>query len=252
MLGTAQYKLSRGSHAPDDPNEDVCLLEAAIIAAGFERREIKRATECPPCFSRVLAQYAFRLNDSMPDDLRNELLLPFVTRLAGTANSAQVESARAAFIAMRTVNTIIAYMLQGMPGYFPTVHRCRSLKDIREMRFLLLPSQFPGHRGDPANKAIHCIMTAALQVHLQPLFSVNNSGHAAMCASEVRVPGFPYRRIIWTMAAKILDAAIRLEKLRPAEDMSAWPASITNMKPSALAVGLPGEVSQPHRELEFA
>jgi hypothetical protein len=252
MSLTAPFKLARGPHAPDDPDQDVCLVEAAIIAAGFERRRVRRATDCPPCFSRVLAQYAIRLNDSMPDDLRNELLLPFVTRLAGTANSAEVESARAAFIAVRTVNTIIAYMLQGMRGYFPTVLRCRSLTDIREMRFLLLPSQFPGRPGDPANKAIRCIMTAALQVHLQPLFSVNNSGHAAMCASEVHVPGFPNRRIIWTMAAKILDAAIRLENLRSAEDMPAGPASITSMMPTALVARVPGEVFEPHRELEFA
>jgi hypothetical protein len=98
MLGTAQYKLSRGSHAPDDPDEDVCLVEAAIIAAGFERRKVDFVNDCPPCFSRVLARYAILLNDAMPDDLRNEFLVPFVTRLAGTAASKDIEDARERFI----------------------------------------------------------------------------------------------------------------------------------------------------------
>jgi hypothetical protein len=98
MLGTAQFELSRGPHAPDDQDKEVCLVEAAIIAAGFERRKVNLLNDCPPCFSRVLARYAILLNDGMPDNLRTELLLPFVTRLAGTAAAPDIEAAREQFI----------------------------------------------------------------------------------------------------------------------------------------------------------
>ena len=172
MLGTAQYKLSRGSHAPDDPNEDVCLVEAAIIAAGFERRKLNSLDDCPSCFSRVLARYAIELNDAMPDDLRNELLVPFVTRLAGTAASKDIEDARQRFIDEQCES--VAQALQSNP------------------------------------------------------------------------------RMMWMMAALILDGAIRLGNLSPAQDMLDMIASATSMKNTTLAAGVRGEVSQADRELEFA
>jgi hypothetical protein len=64
----ANWKLLAGSH--DSPDEGACVAETALIAGGFEYKAIKSPEDCPPCFSRVVAQYAIRLNDNMPDDLR--------------------------------------------------------------------------------------------------------------------------------------------------------------------------------------
>jgi hypothetical protein len=248
MLGAAQYKLARGSHAPDNPDEDVCLVEAAIIAAGFERRGVGRAQDCPACFSRVLAQYAILLNDAMPDDLRNELLLPFVTRLAGTADRASAEATRAAFIAVRTVNTILPSMLQRMPRYFTTARQCQSVTNIREIQSVLFPIRSSATRTDPDAKPIHCLINATFQLRICPVISANSSGHAARWASEeVLSP-----RAVWAIATDILYGAINLGNSRPPESMPVRTASMTNPKPTALVARVPSELSQADRELEFA
>jgi hypothetical protein len=99
MLRIAQYKLRRGAHDIYDPRTGACLLETAIFVAGFPHRPVLNTKDCPPCFSRVFAAYALRLNERMPDNLRTRLLMPFVTRLADTADTHTVESERATFIA---------------------------------------------------------------------------------------------------------------------------------------------------------
>jgi hypothetical protein len=236
MLRTAPFKLAYGSHSTDDPDNGVCLVEAAIIATGFERREVRRAQDCPPCFSRVLAQYAIRLNDGMPDDLRNELLLPFVTRLAGTADGEHLESARASFIAVRTVNTIHAPILYNMPGFVSAARQCQSVIHIREILSLLLPIQSPATRTDLVAKSIRCIINAAIEARSSPSLSANCSGHAAISASKAVLSP----RTLWAIATDILDGAIKLGNLSPAENMPAWRASMTNMKPTTLAA-VPGE-----------
>jgi hypothetical protein len=139
-----------------------------------------------------------------------------------------------------------------MPGYFTTARQCQSVTNIRELQSLLLPIKFAAGRTNVAADSIRCIINATFQLPLYPLLSVNCSADAATLASVAGVHGFSYRRMIWTMAAQILDGAIRLNNLSPAEDMPARSVSMTNMKPTALAVGVPGEVSQADRELEFA
>jgi hypothetical protein len=101
------WKLLRGSHQFPGPAGGTCINEAAIVATGFEYREVKSADDCPPCFSRVIAGYAIRLNDSMPADLRQELLMPFVLRLAGTVDTHEKEIERAAYIAIQTIKRIL-------------------------------------------------------------------------------------------------------------------------------------------------
>jgi len=101
------WKLLGGSHKFPGPDGGTCINEAAIIAAGFEYREVTSANDCPPCFSRVIATYAIKLNDSMPHDLRQELLMPFVVRLAGTADTPEIDRRRADHVVVQTVKRIL-------------------------------------------------------------------------------------------------------------------------------------------------
>jgi hypothetical protein len=101
------WKLLEGSHKFPGPDGGTCINEAAVVAAGFEYRSILTAKDCPPCFSRPLAGYALLINDLLPDDLRQELLAPFVVRLAGTADSSGVEQERMEIIALRFVKEIL-------------------------------------------------------------------------------------------------------------------------------------------------
>ena len=92
------FRLAAGGHVSPDGLGNVCATEAAIIAAGLEYRPVGGAHALPSCFSRVIGQFVIHLNDEMPDDVRQRLL-PFVTRLAGTAASPDVEFARGDFLA---------------------------------------------------------------------------------------------------------------------------------------------------------
>ncbi len=106
------WKLLKGSHEFPGSDGGTCLNEAAIVAAGFEYRSVSSPADCPSCFSPVLSAYAIALNDGLPDDLRQSLLLPFVTRLAGTRGSDEIERQRLDFIVLGCIRTLLPIALR--------------------------------------------------------------------------------------------------------------------------------------------
>src|SRR5262245_30724378 len=107
------WKLLRGSHAFPGPHGGTCIVEAAVVAAGYPYRQIGtwggQARDCPDSFSVALATYALCLNDAITDDaLRQTLLLPFVTRFDGSADTAAVEAQRVAAMGRRTIQEVLA------------------------------------------------------------------------------------------------------------------------------------------------
>ena len=90
------WTLKQGSHQFPGPDGGTCINEAALVAAGFEFRPVRRVEEVPPCFSRPISRFAMLLNDEASDEER-QLLLPFVTRLA-CADTWTVEGERASYI----------------------------------------------------------------------------------------------------------------------------------------------------------
>src|SRR5919205_580195 len=90
------WTLKAGSHRFPGPDGGTCINEAALVAAGFEYRPVRRVEDMPSCFSRPICRFAMLLNDEVSDEER-QLLLPFVTRLA-CADSAKVERERASYI----------------------------------------------------------------------------------------------------------------------------------------------------------
>jgi hypothetical protein len=91
------WKIDPGPHDFPDYNGCTCVTEAAVIAAGLDYRRVEGTYNLPRSFCPVLSEYAMRLNDFLPDDMRQELL-PFATRLAGTKDTRKVERTRARFI----------------------------------------------------------------------------------------------------------------------------------------------------------
>ena len=111
--GILNWRLLSGSHQFPGPDGGTCINEAAIVAAGFQYSAVRSSNDCPPCFSRVLSSFAILLNDRMSDDLRQSLLLPFVTRLAGTADTPEVERQRFDFIMVGIVRNVLPILLHG-------------------------------------------------------------------------------------------------------------------------------------------
>jgi hypothetical protein len=128
------WKLLAGSHEFPGPDGGTCINEAAIVAAGFAYREIGSPDDCPPCFSRPLAAYALALNDRIVDDtLRHKLLMPFVTRLAGSADSGAVEDRRAAHVIGAIVGRVLPPALE-FSGLFNVALACRAAGTVEETR----------------------------------------------------------------------------------------------------------------------
>jgi hypothetical protein len=120
------WKLLRGSHEFPGPDGGTCINEAAIVAAGYPYRAVYCVKDMPASFSRPIAMLALCLNDTLEDELRQELLVPFVARLGGTADTSAVEMLRAELMLKRTVAEIMAPALE-RAGYGELAERCRSL-----------------------------------------------------------------------------------------------------------------------------
>jgi hypothetical protein len=105
------WRLLRGSHKFPGPDGGTCINEAAIVAAGFKYRCVESVEDMPKCFSRVISAYALGLNDSTASKEERQKLLPFVLRLAGTTDKAEVEAARAKFIVTQILKRIISVSL---------------------------------------------------------------------------------------------------------------------------------------------
>jgi len=127
-----EWKLLRGSHEFPGPHGGTCVNEAAIVAAGYPYRPVYCVKDMPAGFSRPVAMLALCLNDTLEDGLRQELLMPFVTRLGGTADAAKVEMMRAELMLLRTVAEIMAPELE-RAGYRKLAERARSLATPMEL-----------------------------------------------------------------------------------------------------------------------
>ena len=185
------WKLLSGSHKFPGPDGGTCINEAAIVAAGFKYKEVKSADDCPPCFSRVIGAYALRLNDSMPDDLREELLTPFVVRLAGTADSPAKELERATYIAVQTIKRILPISLRAV-GLEDHARRCEQVDDLAA-----------AYAADAAAKAAYAAEAAAAKAAYAAAYAAAKAAADAADAADAR-------KKIFSIAVAILDEAIRL------------------------------------------
>ena len=119
------WKLLRGSHYFPGPDGGTCVNEAAIVAAGLAYRPVRSIEDCPASFSRPAATYAMFLNDLIEtDELRRRVLMPFVTKLEGSADGLEAEKARAELIVLRTASAILAPALL-RHGFFEASEKLR-------------------------------------------------------------------------------------------------------------------------------
>ena len=65
-----ELRLSEGSHK--SASEGVCFMEAIAFFEGLPH------SDHPECACPVLTEYGIRLNDGMPDDVRNKYLRPLI------------------------------------------------------------------------------------------------------------------------------------------------------------------------------
>ena len=100
------WELKNGSHEWPGPGGGTCINEAAIVAAGFEYKSVRSASDCPPCFSPVISAYLIVLNDAL-NHTQRQTLMRFVTRLSGSADTPAVEQQRLDYIVIETIRRIL-------------------------------------------------------------------------------------------------------------------------------------------------
>ncbi|WP_158804944.1 hypothetical protein [Acidisoma sp. L85] len=198
------WKLLKGSHEFPGPDGGTCINEAAVVAAGLPYRLIERPDDCPPCFSRVLASYAIQLNDGMDNDIRQELLIPFVVRMANTADVEAVERRRAAYMLVEYVRRILS-ILQEADGYFDIAKQCRAVVEVADC-FDLLESM----KAVSPSAADICSVYVDVNIPKmarRPEFMAMAAGKAVTSAT---LQCKQWKKEFFSIACRILDEAIRL------------------------------------------
>ena len=205
------WKLLRGSHEFPGPDGGTCVNEAAIVAAGYPYRPIYRVRDLPASFSRPIALFALCLNDTLEDDLRQELLVPFVARLAGSADASKIEMARAELMLRRTVAEVLSPAL-ARAGYVEIAERCRLLRMPTELVAIA-----KSLRKSATNSVLHRPLIAALE-HAADAGRQWLSGlptEVVFCTfSALRdvasLEGDRFADRVYRRAAAILDAAVSI------------------------------------------
>jgi hypothetical protein len=127
--------LKSGAHSPD--SGEMCLLEAVAWIAG------EPWTDRPECVDPVLGAFGRSWNDSLNDEDRDRLLLPFLPRLVGTRSTPDARDRRAFMAADWAVRVFTpawlrlakldehAEALEGLPE-LDSVEVCRAAKPAIE------------------------------------------------------------------------------------------------------------------------
>lgn len=113
--------LTRGAH--EAPSDGLCLLEAVSNYFNGEH------TDDPRCVSPLLASFGRRLNDYLPDDLRQRLV-PFVPRMINT-NDDGLDVARSFLVLDWLVRTLLPNRLD-KAGRHEDADYLRSLHQITD------------------------------------------------------------------------------------------------------------------------
>jgi hypothetical protein len=80
------FQLERGSHSPDGK---ACIMEAAAYISG------EPWSDHPECVSPVIGTFLRNWNDALPDEDRDRLLRPYITRVIGTNTGKRDDKKRA-------------------------------------------------------------------------------------------------------------------------------------------------------------
>ena len=133
------WRLLAGSHVFPGPDGGTCINEAAIVAAGFPYRKISSAQNCPPCFSRPIAAYAIAVNDRLlgsqdfSEEEKQQIMKPFVLRLAGTADTPEIENQRYDYLIIGIIRKCMPIVLRGWKdGLATQAAAVNSLEDVRQ------------------------------------------------------------------------------------------------------------------------
>jgi hypothetical protein len=149
----------------------------------------------------------------MPDDLRQELLVPFFTRLAGTADSSEIEVKRAMHIVVQIVKRILPIALRAANLRKP---RC---EEVDSAAAAAITNAAAAHTAVVYAKAADVAAADAAAANTiyaayddYAAYAISNAiSNAANVVANAVAAANADRKEIFTVAAAILDEAIRFK-----------------------------------------
>jgi hypothetical protein len=216
------WRLLAGSHEFPGPDGGSCINEAAAVAAGFEYRAIGSVKDCPPCFSRPIAAFAIRLNDGIQDDdVRTDLLMPFVTRLAGSRDSAKIEKERAKLIVFRVIRDILPIELRHA-GRHDYADRCAKATNFNSAaNYVLVPRYLMGYGPLSPGRVLEAIAQAVDCLVGRRRAVVTAVEKAGLVMNLVAAPLFDDGNSVYAIGADILREALDLGRQAPPIEVAA-------------------------------
>ena len=201
------FRLARGSHKQPNKGGNICVNEAAVIAAGFEYRAVRDVSCLPDCFSRPVSDYAIYLNDVMLHKVRNKFLMPFVIRLPGTSDSPWIEAKRAEFIVIETARRIVAAEYDEIWHKPAVAMKCRTVRSVQQVSSVMAKAK--------TVLPLECAREMLLAGRQCLSRDLRIGSH---CAAAAKAAARSFRnklgpdadRKIWQMAINILEQAILL------------------------------------------
>lgn len=121
--------LARGRH--ERPEHGLCLMELVAWIAG------EKHSDRPVCACPALTAYGRRLNDLMPGEWRDELLLPIAPMLVGTVDLVG-QHKRTEHLVMTLIREILPLHLrtEAVTGYVPLCKSAECLAEAQEVALL--------------------------------------------------------------------------------------------------------------------
>jgi len=200
----ANFRLARGSHKQPNKGGNICVNEAAVIAAGFQYREIRDVSCLPDCFSRPVSEYAIYLNDFMMHRCATSFSCRS-SRAFPAHRMPWVKEERARLIVVETVRRIVAAEYDEVWGKPKLAARCRAVQLFEQVSPAMAKAQavLPLECAKQALKGLRGCLHSDLRV-----------GSPCAAAAQAAARSFRKRfgpgvdRKIWEMAALILEEAI--------------------------------------------
>jgi hypothetical protein len=138
----------------------------------------------------------------MLDNLRDELLLPFVPRLAGTADLPDVERRRHEYIMLENVRRLNAYICRKTAACEEFAMHCEAVRSLNEVRQVMTRAAHATALGSVSRLAAQAILLALRAGNYATVAAVKPFTNSTLDPTQ--------HRIVFTMATEILDGAIRI------------------------------------------
>ena len=222
--GMLDWKLKAGSHKFPGPDGGTCINEAAVVAAGLEYRRVDSADDLPNCFSRPIAQFALRLNDLMPAKLRQKYLMPFILRLADSADGPAIELQRTQLIVKRCIQNV-----------FPLIfidqilcRRCRQANTIGKLVEII--RNVGGTESLMAKSSASTILTVLLSSSPVNEGALMRAVDAAVSYVQSAADRANRPTAVFGIAARMIDEALRIGRQADRDDVAAAALCLSRAK----------------------